>query len=72
MFRVKSGWFGAARCSDVDCRSKLRARDATCPRCGGTIAGTVATLAEARAAEARIEQIPSDLADDILARLKRP
>lgn len=51
VYRVKRGILRAPRCSDPDCRAKLRPSDTLCPGCGATIAGEVRSEEEAQAKE---------------------
>lgn len=70
VFRIKGGWFRAARCSDADCNAKLSRRDTACPGCGGFISGDASSIAEARERESKLAEDTS-AADDILDLLKR-
>lgn len=51
VYRVKRGILRAPRCSDPDCRAKLRPSDTLCPGCGANIAGEVRSEEEAQAKE---------------------
>jgi hypothetical protein len=54
VFRINRGWLRRPRCSGHDCGAVLPKTNRTCPSCGGTVRGDVASAKEAEEAEGRI------------------